>query len=35
LAVRFYGMGHRGWPYEELESFGSHAGQRENRQGMQ
>jgi len=35
LAVRLYWMWRRGWTYEELESFGSHAGQRENRQGVQ
>src|SRR5499433_2122405 len=35
LAVRLYWMWRRGWKYEELESFGPHAGQRENRQGVQ
>jgi transposase len=35
LGVRLYWMWRRGWKYEELESFGSHAGQLENRHGVQ
>jgi len=35
LAVRLYWMWRRGWTYEELESFGPHAGQREHRHGVQ
>jgi len=34
LAVRLYWMWRRGWKYEELESFSSHAGQPENRHGV-
>jgi transposase len=34
LAVRVYWMWRRGWNYEQLESFGSHAGQPENRHGV-
>jgi transposase len=35
LAVRLYWMWRRGWNYEQLESFGSHAGQPENPHGVQ
>jgi len=35
LAIRLYWMWRRGWNYEQLESFGSHAGQLENRHGVQ
>ncbi len=35
LAVRLYWMWRRGWNYEQLESFGSHAGQLGNPQGVQ
>jgi len=35
LAVRLYWMWRRGWKYEELENFGSNAGQPENRHGVQ
>jgi len=35
LAIRLYWMWRRGWNYEQLESFGSHAGQPENRHGVQ
>ncbi len=35
LAVRLYWMWRQGWTYEQLESFGSHAGQRGNRHGVQ
>lgn len=35
LAVRLYWMWRRGWKYEQLESFGSHAGQHGNRHGVQ
>jgi transposase len=35
LAVRLYWMCRRGWNYEQLESFGSHAGQPGNPHGVQ
>jgi len=35
LAVRLYWMWRRGWDYEQLEQFGSHAGQPGNRHGVQ
>jgi transposase len=35
LAVRLYWMWRRGWNYEQLQSFGSHAGQPGNRHGVQ
>jgi transposase len=35
LAVRLYWMWRRGWNYEQLESFGSHAGQLGNLHGVQ
>jgi transposase len=35
LAVRLYWMWRRGWDYEQLEKFGSHAGQPGNRHGVQ
>jgi len=35
LGIRLYWMWRRGWNYEQLESFGSHAGQPENRHGVQ
>jgi transposase len=35
LAVRLYWMWRRGWNYEQLESFGSHAGQPGNPHGVQ
>ena len=35
LAVRLYWMWRRGWNYEQLESFGSHAGQLGNPHGVQ
>jgi hypothetical protein len=35
LAVRMYWMWRRGWDYEQLESFGSHAGQPGHRHGVQ
>jgi transposase len=35
LAVRLYWMWRIGWDYEQLENFGSHAGQPENRHGVQ
>jgi transposase len=34
LAIRLYWMWRRGWNYEQLESFGSHAGQSGNRHGV-
>ena len=34
LAIRLYWMWRRGWNYEQLESFGSHAGQPGNRHGV-
>ena len=35
LAVRLYWMWRKGWNYEQLNKFGSHAGQPENRHGVQ
>ena len=35
LAVGLYWMWRRGWDYEQLENFGSHAGQPGNRHGVQ
>jgi transposase len=35
LAVRLYWIWRRGWNYEQLENFGSHAGQPGNRHGVQ
>jgi transposase len=35
LAIRLYWMWRRGWNYEQLENFGSHAGQPGNRHGVQ
>lgn len=35
LAVRLYWMWRRGWNYEQLQRFGSHAGEPENRYGAQ
>jgi hypothetical protein len=35
LAVRLYGMWRKGWDYEQLKKFGSHAGQPENRRAVQ
>jgi transposase len=35
LAIRLYWMWRRGWNYEQLESFGSHAGQPGNPHGVQ
>jgi transposase len=35
LAVRMYWMWRKGWDYEQLKKFGSHAGQPGNRQGVQ
>ena len=35
LAVRLYWMWRRGWDYEQLERFGSHAGQPGHRHGVQ
>jgi hypothetical protein len=35
LAVRLYWMWRKGWDYRQLESFGSHAGQRGNLYGVQ
>src|SRR3984957_7335482 len=34
LAVRLYWMMRKGWDYEQLKKFGSHAGQPENRDGV-
>jgi transposase len=34
LAVRMYWMWRKGWDYEQLKKFGSHAGQPGNRQGV-
>ena len=34
LAVRLYWMWRRGWDYEQMESFGSHAGQPGHRHGV-
>ena len=35
LAVRLYWMWRKGWDYEQLNKFGSHAGQPGNRDGVQ
>lgn len=35
LAVRLYWMWRKGWNYQQLQSFGSHAGQPENLHGVQ
>ncbi len=35
LAVRMYWMMRKGWDYEQLNKFGSHAGQPGNRHGVQ
>jgi transposase len=35
LAVRLFWMWRRGWNYEQLKKFGSHAGQPEYRHGVQ
>jgi hypothetical protein len=35
LAVRLYWMWRKGWDYEHLKKFGSHAGQPGNRHGVQ
>ena len=35
LGIRLYWMWRRGWNYEQLESFGSHAGQPGNPHGVQ
>jgi transposase len=35
LAVRLYWMWRKGWDYEQLQKFGSHAGQPGNRHGVQ
>jgi transposase len=35
LAVRLYWMMRKGWDYEQWKKFGSHAGQPENRDGVQ
>jgi len=35
LAVRLYWMWRRGWDYEQLQRFGSHAGEPGNRHGVQ
>jgi transposase len=35
LAVRMYWMWRKGWDYEQLQKFGSHAGQPGNRDGVQ
>jgi transposase len=35
LAVRLYWMWRKGWDYEQLKKFGSHAGQPGNRHGVQ
>jgi transposase len=34
LAVRLYWMWRKGWDYEQLQKFGSHAGEPGNRQGV-
>jgi transposase len=34
LAVRMYWMVRKGWDYEQVNKFGSHAGQPENRHGV-
>jgi len=35
LAIRLYWMWRKGWDYEQLKKFGSHAGQPGNRHGVQ
>src|ERR1700694_671129 len=35
LAIRLYWMWRKGWDYEQVEKFGSHAGQPGNRHGVQ
>ena len=35
LAVRLYWMWRKGWDYEQLKKFGSHAGQPGHRDGVQ
>ena len=35
LAVRLYWMLRKGWDYEQVKQFGSHAGQPGNRDGVQ
>ena len=35
LAVRLYWMWRKGWDYEEMKKFGSHAGQPGHRHGVQ
>ena len=35
LAVRLYWMWRKGWDYEQMKKFGSHAGEPGNRQGVQ
>jgi len=35
LAVRLYWMWRKGWDYEQLKKFGSHAGQLGHRDGVQ
>ena len=35
LVVRLYWMMRQGWDYEQVERFGSHAGQPGNRDGVQ
>jgi transposase len=35
LAVRLYWMWRKGWDYEQMKKFGSHAGQPGNRRGVQ
>jgi transposase len=35
LAVRLYWIWRKGWDYEQLKKFGSHAGQPETRRGVQ
>jgi transposase len=35
LAIRLYWIMRKGWDYEQLKNFGSHAGQPGNRHGVQ
>ena len=35
LAVRLYWMWRKGWDYEQMKKFGSHAGEPGNRDGVQ
>jgi transposase len=35
LAVRMYWMWRKGWDYDQVRQFGSHAGELENRQGVE